>query len=257
MRRLLALIILVLLGFYVVWPLWSGYQIATAVQARDPMALAGKVDFEAVRESMRPTVTLEVDKRLDAQMAQLGGAGAMLGADIKKQLMPRVVDATLQMLVTPENVIRIASGSGDATATIRKVILEQVSKGLGNVADRLPGLRGGTESGAGGNAGNVLGNVLGGVMGSGGVPGLPGLGGGTRADSPQPQPAPPTPTATRSATSEAVSFGLGNIKGFTMDGPLGFALSLARDAGQVKPDVTAGMAFTGGDWKLVKLVPHL
>lgn len=258
MRKLLALIILGAIGFYVAWPAWSGYRIASALQAKDPATLASKIDFPSVRESLRPAVTKEVDSRLAQQLAGAGGAGQLLGGDLKKQLVPKIVDQVLATLVTPENVIRIAGDAAGVTSAVQKIVVEQVGK--------MGGGLGGVISGAGGsggtNIGGVLGNVLGGA-GSGGIPGLPaglpgipGLGG---AGAPAPAPA---PAAKPAATTEAKpanppTFGLGNIKGFGFDGPLGFSLSLARDANQAKSDLTAGMAFKDFDWKLVRLVPTL
>jgi hypothetical protein len=85
--------------------------------------------------------------------------------------------------------------------------------------------------------------------------GLPGLPGQSRPQAPapaaQPAPAPPAPAATAKA-----SYGLGNIKSFSFDGPLAMTVAVAKDASAGKPDLTAGMAFTGLDWKVTKVVPH-
>lgn len=260
MRKLLAFAILGLVGFYVVWPAWSGYRIAAALQSNDPVTLAGKIDFPSVRESLRPVVTGEVDKRLTQQMSQLGGgAGQLLTGDLKKQLMPKVVDGVLAALVTPENVIRIANDSGGVVKAIEKIVAEQAGKAAGGLGAMMPGgggASGGVPAGAGG-----LGNILGGVVTGGGLGlpgGLPALPGGLGAQ-PKPEAAPataPPPVAT-TADGKSSSVGFANIKSFALDGPLGFGVSIAKDGAQSKPDLTAGMAFTGGDWKLVRLVPHL
>lgn len=259
MRKLLTLVIFALLGFYVAWPAWSGYRIAAALQAKDEATLASKIDFPSVRESLRPAVTKEVEARLTQQLAAAGGAGQMLGGDLKKQLMPKVVDQVLTTLVTPQNVIRVAGDAAGVTAAVQKIVMEQVGK----MSSGLGGLMSGGGTGSGGPGGNIagtLGNILGSgaIAGAAGLPsGLPGLHGNQPAAAPAPTPAPAATPAPASSTQKSASYGLGNIKSFGFDGPLGFSLSLAKDASQPKSDVTAAMAFSGLDWKLVRLVPNL
>lgn len=247
MKKLFALLILALVGFYIAWPAWSGYRIAAALQAKDTTTLAGKIDFPSVRESLRPAVAKEVDTRLTQQLAAAGGAGQLIGGDVKKQLMPKIVDQVLATLVTPENVIRIAGDAAGVTAAVQKIVMEQASKMAGGIGGMMPG----GISGTGGNAIGIPGLPA-------GLPGIPGLGG---ANVPPPviAPAPAAKPASTPAPAPAkpASFGFGNIKGFGFDGPLGFSLSLARDASQPKADVTAGMAFKDMDWKLVRLVPNM
>lgn len=60
MRKLIAVAILALAGFYVAWPAWSGYQIRNAFLTDDVALLAHKVDFPLVRQSLRPVVAAEV-----------------------------------------------------------------------------------------------------------------------------------------------------------------------------------------------------
>ncbi len=192
MRKLLALLILAVLGFYVVWPAWSGYRIAAALQAKDEALLQSKIDFPSVRESMRPVVTAEVDKRLSAQ----GGGAGLLSGDLKTQLLPRLIDGVLQSLVTPANVIRIANDSAGAAKAIEKIITEQFAKttgGIGAIAGALGG-PGSANAGQGGGLGGGLGGVLGNVMGAGNPGGFPALPGGLGG-----QPAPAAPAADTSA----------------------------------------------------------
>ena len=245
MKKLIALIALALLGFYVAWPAWSGYRIYSALNARDAAALAGKVDFPAVRESMRPAITTQIDRELEAQMKQANNPlGGLLGGDIRKQLLPKMVEGVLEAIVTPENIIRIAS-EGDAAGSIRKILTEK----MGTMAGGLP---------------------LGGGSGGGGVPGLPsgglgqlgdltkqlGLPGVVAPPAAAPSPAAPAPSAAPAAKKASV-YGIGNIKGLGFDGPLGLRISVAQDATASVPDVTAGLSFTGGDWKLTKVIPRL
>lgn len=253
MRKLIALLVVAAIGFYGVWPAWSGYRIAAALQAKDETLLASKIDFPSVRESLRPVVSAEVEKR----MTQPGGAaGGLLGGDLKKQLLPRLVDSVLQTLVTPANVIRIANESGGAAKAIEQIVTEQLAKTVGG-AGAIAGALGNQGAGQGGVGGGNLGGVLGNVLGNAGgmnIPGLPGGLGGAQAPASAPTPA----SAPKSAdTSAKPSFGLGNLKSFSFDGPLGMQIALAKDAASSKPDVTVGIAFSGADWKLVKLIPNL
>lgn len=251
MKKIIALVVLAVFGFYVAWPAWSGYRIWNALESQDASTLEGKIDFASVRESLRPAVSGEVDKQFDAQSKQLGG-GLPLG-DIKKQILPKMVDGVLATIVTPANILRIYREGGDVAGSVTKIMGEQMGKaggipGLGN----LPGLGGGSSGGGGGLGG--LGAVLGGASGQ---LGIPGLGGAKPAEAPPAAPAPQPKTATAAPSGAKPSYGLGNIKRFGFAGPLGLELGVAKDAAKSGPDLTAGMAFTGFDWKLTRLVPTL
>ncbi len=251
MKKLISLAILALLGFYVAWPAWSSYRIYSALENQDAGALDGKIDFVSVRASLRPAVATEVEKQFDAQTKQLGG-GLPIG-DVKKQILPKFIDATLDTIVTPANILRIYREGGDVAGTVTKIMGEQLGKsggipGLGG----LPGLGGSGSSG--GSAPGGLGSVLGGLGNTTGQFGVPGLGGTKPAD-PQPQATPKSSGVAQSSVKP--SYGLSNIKRFGFSGPLGLELGVAKDAGKAGPDVTAGMTFTGMDWKLTRLVPSL
>ena len=254
MKKLIALIILGLLGFYVAWPAWSGYKLATALRDGDAAGLESKIDFPSVRQSLRPTVTVEVEKAIAKQGSQ--GLGQLLTGDLKAQMMPKLVDAVLEKVVTPINVIRIAKEGGNVAGTVEKIMMEEMGKVGGIPGLKLPGGAGGLPNLPGG-----LGTIAGAgaaatQLGIPGIPGLPGMGGG---QPPASAPAPAAPAAPKAAdsTSKPASFGLGNIKSFGLDGPLGYSVSVAKDAAAGKPDLTAGMRFTGMDWKLTSVVPHL
>ena len=99
-----------------------------------------------------------------------------------------------------------------------------------------------------------------GAVGGGDLAGAAGkmFGGGAKTSdaAPASTPAPATSPAAAAPTAKR-SFGLGNIKGFHMAGPFGFDVDVARDATQEKADARIGMSFTGGDWKLTRVVPAL
>ena len=68
MKRLIAVVVLLLLGFYVAWPGWSGYQIATAIKARDSATLERKILFADVRETLKPLAVQKVGEVYDQQL---------------------------------------------------------------------------------------------------------------------------------------------------------------------------------------------
>lgn len=238
MKRLIALVLIALLGFYVAWPTWSGYRIMTALQNQDASLLASKIDFDSVRASLRPFIAAEVEREAE----KVGGnIPAPLRAQLQREVLPKVVDTTMVQLLTPDNVLRIYREGGDVAGTVRKILSERlggIGGGLGNL-------------GGGGGGGPGLGQVIQGLGGLGSIAGR--LGG--RGDEPAPpasQP-PPTPVTTSTAPQAKPSYGLGNIKGFGLSGPFGWKLGIAKDPSATKPDLTAGMGFTGLDWKLTSL----
>ncbi len=90
------------------WPAYSGYEIKTSLDAHDAARLAAKIDFPSVRASLRPAVAAKVEKTLTADAASKAGpARAPMTDDLRAKLMPRIIDAVLAVLVTPETLIRI------------------------------------------------------------------------------------------------------------------------------------------------------
>lgn len=256
MKRLIGLIILGLLGFYVAWPAWSGYQIKSALDAKDAATLERKIDFAGVRTGLRPAATQKVGEMFEKMQGQAGPTGALIATQLKGDVIPKIVDTSLSTLVTPGNLIRVVHDGGAWKDSVERILREQVGK------FPLPGLGGGGEGGtrAGGGMGLPGGLDLGGLAGMaekfGVNPGkaLEGLGGlGGLGGKPAPAPAP----APAAGNAPPPSFGLGNIKRFAFLGPLAFEVGVAKDANAGAPDVTAQMAFTGGDWRVVQVVPRL
>ncbi|MFM2423468.1 MAG: hypothetical protein RL291_1998 [Pseudomonadota bacterium] len=240
MKKLIALAFLAVFGFYVAWPAWSGYRIYSALERQDAGLLASKIDFDSLRTTLRPSVAAEVEREADRAA---GGIPGPLRAQLKSEILPKVVDATLTQLVTPDNVLRIYREGGDAAGTVRKILAEQ----MGGLGGGLPGL------GGGGGGGPGLGQVVQGLGGLGGLGSLAGRFGGRGDEPPAQQPSAPVQTASTGSAPAKPSYGLGNIKGFGLSGPLGWKLGLAKDPAAAKPDLTAGMSFRGFDWKLTHL----
>lgn len=244
MKKFIALILLALVGFYVAWPAWSGYRIYSALQSQDASLLASKIDFDAVRASLKPSVAGEIEREADKAG---GGLPEPLKARLKQEVLPKVVDQTMATLVTPENLLRIYREGGDATGTIRKIVQEKMA-GAGGGIPGLGNLGLGNPSG-GGTGRPGLGDVVTGLGGLGGLSGRLGGRGDERKATPEPQPVATAPQG----GAASPSFGLGNIKGFGLSGPLSWKLGVARDPAAAKPDATIGMSFSGFDWKLTQL----
>lgn len=233
MRKIIALVVVALIAFYVAWPAWSGYRIANALREQDKDALAGKVDFPAVREGLKPVVAAEIARRLEERLKQEAGPlGSLIVGQIKPEQLTGIAEAAIDAVITPDNVIRIAHQGGTLREAMERVIGEQIGR-AGSRPQGTPGDQGAIR-----------------------LPGGLNLPGRQPGSSPPAQPA-PAPEPARPAGAAKPSFGLANIKRFAVEGPLSFSVAVARNAAATEPDLTAGMAFTGGDWKVVRIVPRL
>lgn len=247
MGKIIGLIIVALLAFYAGWPAYSGYRIKTALDTGNPDLLAAKVDFDGVRQSLAPAVSAEVEKAMTASLQQAGPGNEALIQQLKAQVMPKLVESTLASVVTPETILRIYREGGDFRTTLRTIVGEKTGGG------GLGGLTGaGTNSGPTGDIAARVGKAL---QGAGIDPGTA-LGGllGKKADASTPPAPVPAPAG---ATGGQPQFSLANIKSFALNGPLSYSVGVARDPAASDPDVTATIAFTGGDWKIVGLTPRI
>lgn len=242
MRKLLVLLILVAVGFYVGWPAWSGWQIKQAFDTGNAALLESKVDFPAVRNALKPLVETEVGKRIDKAIAELGGGGAVLGQRLKQEMAPKLAEAALNAIVTPANLVRIVAEGRDLRQSVEKVIGEEMGK--------QGGLGGGTAAGgaaSGGLRGQIAGRI-GGILG-GGSNSSP-----VRTVDPN-EAQPKAGTSGPAAPPQKKAFSLSNIKHVVPTGLASFEVGVARDAAAPTAEVIAEMAFTGSDWKLVALKP--
>lgn len=261
MKRLVALLLVMLLGFYVAWPGWTSYQIANALKARDTATLERKIAFPEVRETLKPLAVERVGEVYDRQLkGQVGPAGAAIVNQIKTDVVPKIVDTALTRLVTAPNLIRVVTDGGTLKQNAERILDEQIRKiglpGIGGIASLGGGTGGGSASGGGVQlpGGLKLPGGLGDITGKVGIPGLPGPGGGATRNQ---FPASPPPSAEAAAGAQPASFGLGNIKRFALLGPLAFEIGVAKDAAATAPDVTVEMRFVSGDWRVVGVKPHI
>ena len=232
MRRIVVsavvLLLLALVGFYGLWPALSLKSIRTALQAGDEPTLAAKVDFPAVRSSLKPVASAEMDKAM-AQLEKAGGIGGVLGGQIKDQLKDKLIDGALETMVTPERLIRMYAEGQDFKQLMARI--KSVS--------------------AGGEQGKIdAGKLLGELFGKKAQP----------TPAPEAKPAEPVSAPAAPAAGGSVpksQYGLANVKGFGMRGATGLWFGVAKDATAASADVIVDMAFTDGTWKVVGLTPKV
>ncbi len=278
MKRIIGLLIVAALGFYVAWPAWSGYQLKGALDRKDVATVARKIDFPSVRQSLEPVVTREVASGMDSYLGGLGPLAGMFGPMLKKEYGPKVVEATLATLLTPENVVKLYAEKDDARAAAERIVMEELNRpggvfsglfgggksgdsGVGNVLDKMK-VPGGFSESLGGKLGGILGNAGGGGTPGGGAA----LGGGQMPDikavitamieqARAKRAAKMSTEATAPKAGSGGGFGVSNIKKFGFNGPLAMEVGVAASGASPKPDLVAELAFKGADWKLTRLVP--
>ena len=231
------------LAFYVAWPLYAGYEIKSSLDTQNVEGLNAKIDFPSVRVSLRPAVAEKVDKIVTDALRRAGTAGGALTDQLKGQVMPRIVDGVLATLVTPEMLIRIHASGKSFKEALDGMVLERASQqqGLGGFMIVPQDQQGGTKSKLEEMAGKLgidTSKVFGGAVGK---------------EVAMSEPAEPLPAKSR----EKPKYGIGNIKNFSFNGPLGLSVGVSRDAAARKPELTADLSFVDGSWKLTGLVPEL
>ncbi len=160
MKRFIALLVLLLLAFYVAWPGWTAWQISSAIKAKDAATLDRKIDFPGVRTTLRPAAEQKIAEIYDRFQQQTSPGAAAIISGIKKDVIPTIAETALTTLVTPANLIRVVTEGGPMKENAERILREQVEK-IG-----LPGLSGGG-AGVGGapNLPGGLGQVLGQIGG--------------------------------------------------------------------------------------------
>jgi hypothetical protein len=229
-------------AFYLLWPMYSGYEIKSALDTQNVEGLTARVDFASVRVSLQPAVTAKVEKVVDDALRRAGPAGGALAESLKVKAVPRIVDGVLAALVTPEMMIRIHASGKSLKEALDGMVLERAAQtqGLGGfmiVPQDQPGGKRGALDEIASSYGIDVGKVLG--------------GGAAEAAKPE------TTAALPAKSADKPKYGLGNIKHFSFNGPLGLSVGIARDATAKKPELEADMTFVDGAWKLTGLTPAL
>lgn len=228
------------LAFYVAWPLYAGYGIKSSLEAHEVERLSARIDFPSVRTSLRPAVAAKVDKALTDALRRTGTASGPLTDQLKARIMPPIVDGVLATLVTPEMMIRIHASGKSLKEIVDGLVAERAGKGQGGgglmiVSKDTPGARSSLED----------------IAGALGLDTKKALAGETASKAEPSGVVPPLPAKGSGKTGP--QYGLGNIKHFSLTGPFGLSIGVARDATQRKPEVTAALTFVDGTWKLTGL----
>jgi Protein of unknown function (DUF2939) len=121
-----AIIVVLLLAFYVLWPSWSVYQIYNAVKTKDAETLARKVDFPSVRVSLRNAAVQKISELYDRPQSQLPSSPVLV-ARIKQEAASRIADASLDRLVTADNLIRITSEGGQLKESVERILRDHIA----------------------------------------------------------------------------------------------------------------------------------
>jgi hypothetical protein len=221
MKRLLPLVLLLGIGFYVAWPLWSLHRIAEAIRADDETTLASKIDFPSVRASLRPMLTEEVTKRYEQLQSGSSSLRALLATQMKSDVLPRLVDAALDAVVTPANVLHIARNREALKVAMQRALEDQII--LGGFGRRAP------KTGTGSSEEQSGGALT--------------------------PPAAAAGTTRHAGASPSLRYGLSNIKSFAITSPVDFEIGINRNASAPDAELKARLAFTSYDWKVVGLVP--
>lgn len=102
MRKLIKVVILTLpLALaYVAWPVHSALEIREAIISGDKATLERKVDWEALRISLKASITSETVARL---MAEPDAPKPTLWQRVKAAVAPSMADTLIDRYVTPEN----------------------------------------------------------------------------------------------------------------------------------------------------------
>jgi Protein of unknown function (DUF2939) len=112
----ITIVVLVALAFYIASPLGALHNIASAVEAKDAVALADRIDFKAVKKSFRKQVWVAYQK--------LTGKPAPLGA-MAKRFAGSVADPVIARLVTIKALLELL-GEGEIEANGKMVRADHV-----------------------------------------------------------------------------------------------------------------------------------
>ncbi len=100
----------VLVGAWAAWPFFALYDLANAVQARDPAAVTRRVNFPAVRQSLTEQIVvtyLHLTGR-DARLGQIG-RGLAVGA------VTSIADPIVSRLISAETLIELLNNGWPAS----------------------------------------------------------------------------------------------------------------------------------------------
>ena len=134
-----SLIVIGLLAAYVVWPIYTALKIRDAMIAGDSAVLAARIDWDAVRSSLKASMSVEAMAKLDADP----DAPVPTWQRIKRTVAPRVAEGVVDRYVTPEYLPALLGYHRFWRGTVRPVLREEPPTVLagtplaGSVVDRF------------------------------------------------------------------------------------------------------------------------
>lgn len=106
LKLLIALAVVLAIGWLAASPYITLYQMKQAADARDGEALSEHVDFPSVRQSIKDQLNTRVARKMGTDSDD-SGALAMIGASVAGVLVDRMVDA----YVTPTGIAEVMEGN--------------------------------------------------------------------------------------------------------------------------------------------------
>ena len=232
MRSLIGTILVALMGFYIAWPIWSLYRIHQALEAQEPDLLAAKIDFDGVRESLKPAV----EARVRAIATEKIPGDSMTSA-LGREIIGKLTEPVLRAIVTPARVIRIyadAKAGISVEESVTRIVKEQIAAlrlgalaGLVSKAKDDPAAAAGAATEKKDEASSAV---------------------------PADTNAKPPAQAERGTVPRRLS--LDKVKGLALVWPFAYEIDVARHGASKDPDATITLAFQGGDWKVTAVTPR-
>jgi Protein of unknown function (DUF2939) len=93
---------LALAVLYLAGPLWAGWNLRQAMRNRDTASLEARVDWQTLRQNMKP--------RLAAALKDDADKSGMIGGLLKRAVGGTISNAAIDTFVTPGNLARILAG---------------------------------------------------------------------------------------------------------------------------------------------------
>jgi hypothetical protein len=134
------LIVIGLLAAYVVWPIYTGLKIRDAMMAGDSAALAARIDWDAVRGSLKASMSAEAMAKLDADP---DAPAPTTWQRIKRTVAPRFAGEVIDHYATPEHLPVLLGYHRFWRGTVRPVLRQEPPTALagtllaGSAVDRF------------------------------------------------------------------------------------------------------------------------
>ncbi|MCB1522196.1 MAG: DUF2939 domain-containing protein [Hyphomicrobiaceae bacterium] len=201
MKKVMWAVLLPAFVFYALWPAFSVYQLNQGLRVGNAARVAGKIDFEGLRASLRPAFARRASvASADRSVEIAEGRRHIDPASLSGLNRVDRVEQGMAHVLSPDGLLR-AYRSGRA---IPDVIADAVTGDMQHST-------------------------------------------GLAASNKRPT------GAVDGAVRREVPISLANIKRLTLTGPASIEVAIAWDAASNRRDVTAELAFQGGDWRLVSL----